>query len=149
MRLLFTEKPSDVIFDSVTLATMVVFMVEIFVCSVGKAGYLFGFFFFLDILSTVTLILDITFVAESLFGDSVSSGADAQESSGGGATGGNSAEAARAARMSRAGTKAGRVVRLIRLMRLIRLIKLFKKPKAGSHQDMGPGSGDDWEDDDE
>jgi len=150
MRLMFTDKPADIIFDGLTAATMLVFCVEIVVCSVGKAGYLFGFFFFLDILSTVTLILDITFVAEACFGDSVSSGADAQESSGGGATGGNSAEAARAARMSRAGTKAGRVVRLIRLMRLIRLIKLFKKPKPGSDQpDMGPGPGDDWEDEED
>jgi len=149
MRLMLTDKPADTIFDGLTATCMIVFCVEIVVNSVGKPGYLFGFFFFLDIISTVTLILDITFVAESLFGDSVSSGADAQESSGGGATGGNSAEAARAARMSRAGTKAGRVVRLIRLMRLIRLFKLLKKAKPNAHQDMGPGSSDGWDDDEE
>lgn len=146
MRLLFSTKPADIIFDCVTIAAMLIFGTEILVCSIGKAGYIFGFFFFLDIMSTVTLVLDITFVAEAAFGDAIShaeNGANSQGSSGGGGDD-DSTEAARAARMSRAGTKAGRVVRLIRLMRLIRLIKVFKKEKG--LQVESPG--DDWDDDD-
>jgi len=148
MRLLFTDKPADQIFDIVTIATMAIFFLEVVVCSVGKAGYLFGFFFFLDMVSTVTLVLDITWVAEELFGDSISKDSNAQESSGGGSTGGDSAQAARAARMSRAGTKAGRVVRLIRLMRLIRLFKIFRNPKSMMTQEFWIEPGGDFEDDD-
>merc|ERR1719262_139725 len=124
---------------------MIVFGIEILVCSVGKIGYIFGFFFWLDGISTITLLLDITTVAEDLFGDSISKeGEEAGGASGGAA---DSAEASRAARMSRAGTKAGRVVRLIRLMRLIRLVKLFKRNKKDhAGWDLGPGPGDDWDD---
>jgi len=146
LRLLLTSKPADPIFDIVTISTMAMFGIEVLACSVGKPGYLFGFFFFLDVLSTVTLVLDITTVSEDLFGDSVSN-TSSEESSGGGDDTGDSAEAARAARMSRAGTKAGRVVRLIRLMRLIRLIKLYKKSGGGLQYQTYPG--DDWDDDDE
>lgn len=151
MRLCLTERPADAIFDSVTLACMFFFCTEILVCSIGQGGYLLGFFFFLDIISTLTLVLDITYVAEWLFGDSVSQNSDAQQSSGGGETGDNSAEAARAARMSRAGTKAGRVVRLIRLMRLIRLVKVLKKrsdKQADVLREAAPGISQIWDDDD-
>lgn len=147
MRLLFSRKPADWIFDCVTIAAMTIFSIEIVVCTVGKAGYLFGFFFWLDLMSTVTLVLDITVVSEAFFGDSVSKAAVETQSSGGSSGGeeNDSSEAARAARMSRAGTKAGRVVRLIRLMRLIRLVKVFKKNKTEYQQVESPG--DDWDDD--
>jgi len=150
MRLIFTDREADFAFDCVTVVCMTVFAMEIVVNSFGKAGYLLGFFFHLDILSTVTLVLDITVVAEACFGDSISQNADAQKSSGGGESDSDSAEAARAARMSRAGTKAGRVVRLIRLMRLIRLVKLFKKKgdEKPKYDSPLPGAGDEWDDDD-
>lgn len=140
IRLLFTSKPADPIFDMITVACMVTFGIEILVCSVGKAEYLFGFFFYLDLVSTVTLILDITDISEDLFGDSISKeGQDGSDA--GGAQ--DSAEASRAARMSRAGTKAGRVVRLIRLIRLLRLYKTFTtKKKKATYQ----APGDNWDD---
>lgn len=142
IRLLLTSKPADGIFDAITITSMVVFGVEILVCSFGKYEYFLGFFFFLDVLSTCTLLLDITTIAEDLFGDTVSRDND-EEQQAGSAGADDSAEAARAARMSRAGTKAGRVVRLIRLMRLIRLYKTFKKSKV-SYQ----APGDNWDEDD-
>mmetsp|Transcript_71030 Transcript_71030/g.205660 ORF Transcript_71030/g.205660 Transcript_71030/m.205660 type:complete len:947 (+) Transcript_71030:134-2974(+) len=132
IRLVGTEKPSDYIFDCITVASMLIFSLEIIFCTVGKVGYLFGFFFWLDMLSTVTLLLDITSIAEGLFGDSISN-TSAQNSGGGrGGASEDSAEAGRAARVSRAGTKAGRVVRLIRLVRLMRLLRTYKK---GAYQD--------------
>lgn len=133
IRLLFTSKPSDFIFDVITVACMCIFSLEIIVCCVGKAEYLFGFFFWLDIMSTMTLLLDVTTISEDLFGDSISSLGEGTQGGGGGGSAGDSAEAARAARMSRAGTKAGRVVRLIRLMRLLRLFKSFKKETSHYH----------------
>ncbi|KAF4672681.1 Adenylyl/guanylyl cyclase [Perkinsus chesapeaki] len=91
---------------------LLVFGLEIVFQSFGKPGYLGGFFFFLDVLSSASLVLDLTYVAEDLFGDG--SGAAGQ------------GDVARAGRMSRAGTKAGRVVRIIRLIRLIRIVKMYK-----------------------
>eukprot|EP00418_Pyrodinium_bahamense_P043284 CAMPEP_0179199838 /NCGR_PEP_ID=MMETSP0796-20121207/99431_1 /TAXON_ID=73915 /ORGANISM="Pyrodinium bahamense, Strain pbaha01" /LENGTH=919 /DNA_ID=CAMNT_0020904351 /DNA_START=1 /DNA_END=2760 /DNA_ORIENTATION=- len=146
MRLVFTAKPSDTIFDCITVAGMILFALEIFACSLGKAGYLMGFFFWLDLASTVTLVLDITPVAEQLLGDSVSN-ADSPTSTSGRSAGGDSAEAARAARMSRAGTKAGRVVRLIRLVRLLRLVKLYRRSAYVSEGHLHPGY--DWGEEEE
>mmetsp|Transcript_76970 Transcript_76970/g.120298 ORF Transcript_76970/g.120298 Transcript_76970/m.120298 type:complete len:963 (+) Transcript_76970:85-2973(+) len=145
MRLLFTSKPADDIFDIVTIVAMSVFGLEIIFFSGGKPDYLFGFFFWLDIISTVTLVLDITTINEELFGDSISKASDNAGSPSGDA--GDSAEAARAARMSRAGTKAGRVVRLIRLLRLMKMLKVFSKKDASNQYHNYPG--DDWDEDDD
>eukprot|EP00435_Cladocopium_sp_Y103_P041386 s9_g11.t1 len=136
MRLIFSEKAADDIFNVITATTMAVFGLEVIINTLGKQGYLCGFFFWLDAGSTVTLILDLTYVSETLFGDTISI-AEALSSEG---TPGEvpetgpldqsssqSADAARAARMSRVGTKAGRVVRLLRLVRLIRLVKFYQK----------------------
>eukprot|EP00971_Amphidinium_carterae_P128483 2545194-Amphidinium_carterae.1 len=124
---------------------MGIFAVEIVVFSVGKPGYLFGFFFILDIISTVTLVLDLTFVSSMLF-DTIITSTDGESSAdGGGGGGGNSADAARAARASRAGTKAGRVVRLIRLIRLIKMLKCLNKKKQSTSYEVHPG--EDWDED--
>eukprot|EP00927_Polykrikos_kofoidii_P071073 TRINITY_DN67406_c0_g1_i1.p1 TRINITY_DN67406_c0_g1~~TRINITY_DN67406_c0_g1_i1.p1 ORF type:complete len:1008 (+),score=163.09 TRINITY_DN67406_c0_g1_i1:421-3024(+) len=123
---------------------MVVFSVEIYVCSWGKPGYFLGFFFFLDIVSTVTLVLDVSVVSEHFFGDAISNWSSGDTTTEDDGSSSDSAEAARAARMSRAGTKAGRIVRLVRLVRLIRLVKLYKKSEPGLAH---PGY--DWADDDE
>jgi len=139
MRLLLTDRRADPIFDCVTLACMIIFGIEIVACSIGKAGYLFGFFFLLDILSTVTLVLDITIVAEFLFGDSVSHSSGPEES------GASSTDAARAARLSRIGTKAGRVVRLLRL---VRLLKIFRRGGAEKkYKEVRPS--EHWQSDEE
>jgi class 3 adenylate cyclase len=138
IRLVFTKRTADPLFDAITIACMVIFGLEIVVCSVGKVGYIFGFFFWLDAISTITLLLDITYISEDLFGDSLSK--EGENTGGGNSGAADSAEASRAARMSRAGTKAGRVVRLIRLMRLLRLFKAFKK--TSTHY-QAPG--EDWE----
>jgi len=163
VRLIFSEKAADDTFNYLTAITMVVFGMEVVINTFGKQGYLCGFFFVLDVGSTVTLVLDLTFVSETLFGDAISaaetfSGADYagpsvvqgpvdQGSS-------QSADAARAARMSRVGTKAGRVVRLLRLVRLIRLVKFYQKnsssPKynqPGEYGEAPPGM--EWEEDDD
>lgn len=157
IRLMSTEKPTDFIFDIVTQVSIAVFLLEVVVRSFGQANYIYGFFFWLDILSTLTLVLDITMVSEMAFGDEISK-IEAQEDSseegggGGASAGSSSAEAARAARMSRVGTKASRVVRLIRLIRLIKFVKCFdaEKPQdAPGKSPRAPGQDLDFDDDDE
>jgi len=160
LRLYATDKTADDNFNTATLVCMSIFGVEIFINVVGQNGYLFGFFFTLDVLSTITLLLDVTWVSEELFGDSISVAEQYAEgqgapmpASGSPGSGGNSADAARAARMSRAGTKAGRVVRLLRLVRLIRLVKFYNRSSQASKSDANDGNnvapGVEWEDDDD
>eukprot|EP00929_Paragymnodinium_shiwhaense_P045534 TRINITY_DN2325_c0_g2_i1.p1 TRINITY_DN2325_c0_g2~~TRINITY_DN2325_c0_g2_i1.p1 ORF type:complete len:1031 (+),score=275.50 TRINITY_DN2325_c0_g2_i1:205-3297(+) len=154
MRLIFTEKPQDWIFDVLTIMCMAIFSLEIVVLAAGKAGYLFGFFFWLDIISTVTLVLDVTYVNEEIFGDQISQAGRTASANAGNQQAGESAEAARAARMSRAGTKAGRVARLIRIVRLIRLIKVMSwvgkdyNSPSNNVQEASPGDAS-WENDED
>merc|ERR1719326_2528998 len=141
---MFTGKRDDEDFDVITITAMAIFTVEIIAFSGGKPEYLFGFFFWLDIMATVTLILDVTPIAEMAFGDSISKAGS--EGGGGRGGGADSTEAARAARMSRAGTKAGRVVRLIRLLRLIKMLKVFKKEDKNQFNNY---PGDDFDEEEE
>jgi len=91
------------------------FVLEIFLSCLAKPGYFLGFFFFLDLVSTGSLIFDIGWLSNLVFGTTGSTP---------GAAG--AARLARAGRASRVGTRAGRIVRVVRLIRLIRIVKLYK-----------------------
>lgn len=82
-----------------------------------KEEYFLSFFFFLDSISTISLLLDISMFNEAVGLSGDTSGAQ------------NTAALARAGRASRVGTKAGRVVRLVRLIRLVKLYKTASEEK--------------------
>merc|ERR1712113_949579 len=60
LRLGKTNKTADDFFDVVTVVCILVFSVEIILSSLGKEDYFGSFFFYLDAISTVTLMLDIS-----------------------------------------------------------------------------------------
>jgi hypothetical protein len=82
----------------ISIVCMCIFILEITMYSLASKSYLGSFFFWLDILATISLILDIPAVEEAIFllmdGDSTTL---------------ESAALARATRTSRLGTKAGRI----------------------------------------
>lgn len=82
-----------------------VFSVELIASSIGREDYAFSFFFYLDLIATLSLIIDITTVAESLSGGDGSS----------------------AASYSQNATDAARLLRILRLIRLFRIVKLYKQ----------------------
>ena len=91
-----------------------------------------SFYFWLDLVSTVTLILDFPVVSCSMGAcehATISSGSASAGSS-------NVFNNPRLSKASRVGARAGRVVKVIRMVRLIRLVKLFKysaaAPKPGA-----------------
>mmetsp|Transcript_39516 Transcript_39516/g.113706 ORF Transcript_39516/g.113706 Transcript_39516/m.113706 type:complete len:980 (+) Transcript_39516:112-3051(+) len=103
----YTSNSDDLYFNIVTICALLLFSFEMVCSCIGKDDYFLSFFFFLDLVATSSLILDITWVYEVLI------------------LGGDTS-VARAGRMSRVGTRAGRVIRVIRLLRLIRILKLYK-----------------------
>jgi class 3 adenylate cyclase len=98
---------ADMVFDVLSLIAMAIFVLEICLNLCVKKDYFCSFFFWLDIISTISIILDVKFLSEDLFPSSAA----------------NTAQLARASRASRIGTKAGRVVRIVRLVRLAKLYK--------------------------
>jgi cAMP-specific phosphodiesterase 4 len=91
------------------LLVLIVFTVEMPVCWLCKDGYKFSFFFWMDLLGTVSLIFDICYFFPG--------------------TSDSNAAVLRASRASRIGARAARLTKLIRLLkvvRIVRVVKLFK-----------------------
>jgi len=110
-RVMLTDKPADVAFDCTVIFCILFFSVEVVLSCLGKDDYFMGFFFGLDIISTFTLVLDLTFVADAFF-------------NGGG---GDDSDKARSSKTARAGARVGRVVRVLRLVRIVKLFKAMQQ----------------------
>eukprot|EP00929_Paragymnodinium_shiwhaense_P002445 TRINITY_DN102704_c0_g1_i1.p1 TRINITY_DN102704_c0_g1~~TRINITY_DN102704_c0_g1_i1.p1 ORF type:complete len:1045 (+),score=297.93 TRINITY_DN102704_c0_g1_i1:291-3425(+) len=105
LRMALTFKDKDMIFNAMVICCIGFFSLELVVSSLGKVDYFMGFFFFLDTVSTLSLILDLTWVSEKIS-----------------AVGGKEARGGRTARI---GASVGRMVRVLRLIRIVKLYKAY------------------------
>ena len=64
LRILLLPKSVDIYFNSLTLICMILFIIEIIFSIFINKEYLFSFFFWLDLLSTLTLVLDLSWISE-------------------------------------------------------------------------------------
>ncbi len=62
IRVLSTDKNGDHIFWILNIICMSVFFVEIILASIAKKGYFNSFFFYLDLISSISLIFDIGWI---------------------------------------------------------------------------------------
>src|SRR5271168_4001670 len=85
---------ADPTFDVLTIIALSLFSIELIIASIVKEDYFLGFYFWLDLVATLSLILDITWFWTAVLG-----------------TGGNVASAAKAAKAGRA-SRASRVARI-------------------------------------
>lgn len=107
IRLAYFEKDADDAFYFITLISFVMFSVEIIASSFSKDNYVFNFYFWLDFISTISLLADIGWLMDMILGDGTNEAVE----------GGSAALVA---------ASQGRMVRILRLVRLIRLVKLYK-----------------------
>ena len=110
IRVLAFTKANDDAFDYIQLTIMGIFLVEVMLSSISIEGYLFSFFFWLDLLSSASILMDVGLFTNEIFG------LDSQISS-------NVSVIAKRAKASRV---AMRAVRMVKLIRLIRIVKLYK-----------------------
>jgi hypothetical protein len=106
---------------AIMLVIFVLFMIETIILSFSQAGYFLGFFFFLDILGTLSMILDIGWIANSFMP------ANNKASKNG--------SILRAARAAKLGARFGRLLRLLKFMKYIEQLPCIKK---GNIQDVDP-----------
>mmetsp|Transcript_25254 Transcript_25254/g.57318 ORF Transcript_25254/g.57318 Transcript_25254/m.57318 type:complete len:1018 (+) Transcript_25254:135-3188(+) len=106
-RLMVTEKPTDNWFNAMAIVCLIFFTIEIILSSIGKPDYFLSFFFTLDVIATLSCILDLTWVSDGLMEDV------------------NSLENSRGGRTAKVGATAGRVVRVLRLVRIVKLYKAY------------------------
>jgi Ion transport protein len=107
------------VFYVLTIIAMSFFLIEIILASISKEGYFLGFYFWLDLIATLSLIFDIGWFWDAILG---TGGTQANAAS--------AAKAAKAGRGARVGTRASRIARIVRLIRLIRIVKLYKSANA-------------------
>lgn len=61
-----TNKDADVYFYSFLVVSFVLFSAEIFVNSMVQVGFKYSFFFWLDIIATLSLIPDIIWIMDAI-----------------------------------------------------------------------------------
>ena len=111
LRLLAFPKTVDTTFEVLSFLALIMFFAELFLQVYSMKGYLYSFNFYLDVVSTLSLIPDIAFLWNAL---------NPQEEEGG-----SDSAVLSASRASRAGTRAIRIVRIVRLVRMVRIVKLL------------------------
>ncbi len=116
IRLLIFSKVVDDYFYALSAVSLVLFSIEIILASLAQDHYFLGFYFWLDLVSTISLISDIGWIMDAILGNQSFDATNAQQAS----------QLARASRGAKVGSKAGRIIRIIRLIRLIRIVKLYK-----------------------
>ncbi|CAD8159659.1 unnamed protein product [Paramecium pentaurelia] len=117
IRIICFDKRADIVFDGITIFCIIIFSTEIVITSIVRKDYFNSFFFWLDIISTVSQILDITLfnIAVGLEGSvSAKTGSDLQQA-------------------NKASKTSSKAVRVVRLVRLIRIVKLYK---AANYQNV-------------
>jgi len=110
LRVLLIEKKNDSVFYMITTVCFALFMVEIIVGSLCRYPYFMTFFFWLDLVSTLSMLPDIGWFWDLVTGEGTNI---------------NATNATQLAKTSRAG-RVTRIIRVIRLIRLIRIVKLYK-----------------------
>ena len=106
IRILCLPIYADSIVYSFTTFVLVCFSVEIILHSFADRNYINSFFFWLDVISTLSLIFDIGWILQAMNYS-------------------KSTKAASLAKTSRA-ARVTRIIRIVRLVRLIRIVKLYK-----------------------
>ncbi|KAG6959078.1 hypothetical protein JG688_00010232 [Phytophthora aleatoria] len=117
---MFPKSADDHVYN-VLFALFIFFSIELCCNVYSRANYFNrgrGFSFYMDLISTLSVIPDVDWIWSKVVGTSSSTSA-------------SQAAALKAGRASRAGTKAGRIVRLVRLFRMLRILRVVKKNKNG------------------
>ena len=117
----FLSKKVDYSFNIIQIFILCIFIMEFILNCISKNFYIFSFFFYLDLISTISLIQDIDYIMDPFMGytpvqeDKISRNGRRK-----------SAQAAKAISKVSTASRATRVLRVIRIVRLIRMVKLYK-----------------------
>jgi class 3 adenylate cyclase len=102
---------NDLAFHTTVLVCFIFFALEFILYTAFKPGYVGSFFFYLDLMATISLLPDFLLLwGMEVFGDTGDSGGGDDDASG----------FARAGRAARAGTRAARIVRVFKAITLIK-----------------------------
>ena len=110
-RLWFTTKRADIFIDAALIFSLFAFTLEILVNSCVVDEFKYSFFFWLDIVATVSICVDVTMIADFIGGLFLIEPETAD---------------ARMGEKASQGEESDRMLKLIKALRLIRLIRIIK-----------------------
>ena len=121
----------DLGFDVTQIVLLLFFTLEVVLCSIAKKNYVGTFFFWLDVIATLSLLQDITLIFDNLLtGNSSLSGPTTFSNITSTVLDNKSKydteQAAAGIQKVSSASRATRVLRIIRIIRLIRMVKLYK-----------------------
>eukprot|EP01048_Picozoa_sp_COSAG05_P001190 COSAG05_NODE_39_length_27555_cov_750.282925_5_plen_914_part_00 len=111
--MMMSDKTADPAFETVSIILFIVFMVELIINSLTQDKYFLSFFWFLDLVAALSMLLDVESIRDAIMGTD-----DNQDLT-----------VARAGRAARAGTRAGRLLKMTRLLRVIKLFRTVNREK--------------------
>lgn len=116
VKMITTEKKVDDLFSTLTVAFMSLFVIEFVISCIFVKDYFLGFFFWLDFVSCISMILDVTWFYDFVLAALGNSGSKIK----------SAASIAKASRGARVGSRAVKILRILRIIRLVRISKLYK-----------------------
>jgi class 3 adenylate cyclase len=109
-------KSTDDAFDGLVVVCITLFTLELVVSFICKNEYRWSFYFWLDVIATITLIADLTWMWDAALGLNNQSSGNYN----------NNSQLQSASDASNAGKKTAKALVIIRLIRLVRIVKLYK-----------------------
>ena len=104
------QDSQDEALDGVLTAILVVFAFEVIILSIVEIGYYKSFFFYMDILGTLSIILDIGYISGSFLPSGTSA----------------SGSILRATRTAKLGARYGRLMRILKVLRFVKYCPCVK-----------------------
>jgi len=119
LKVRYAEQSADSSFEVFAVVLFIIFMMELVVNSLTQDGYFGSFFWWLDLIAALSMLLDVEVIREAIMG--------AEETD---------LTVARAGRAARAGTRAGRLLKMTRLLRVIKLFRTVKRDRTADSESI-------------
>lgn len=117
IKILTTDAYADVPFSISYIILMIIFLIELIMSAIAVDNYFLHFFFWLDLISVITILLDIHWFY-NFFVNSIAGGKGKQAKS--------ISSIVKAGKSAKVAARAVRVLRVLRIIRLVRVSKLYK-----------------------
>ena len=106
LRILILPKSADLPLDILTIIAITLYLIELVLSIIAIEKYFLSFYFWVDLVSLLSMFPDVRLFMEGIEGDTGREGADI-------------AQTGRA-------SKVIKIIRIIRLIRLLRVVKIYK-----------------------
>ena len=129
IKVICTTKKADPPFSTVVIILMIIFFIELVISAIVQEDYFLGFYFWLDFVSLISMVLDIHWFYDWMI-NSISGGGSGVKKA---KTIGAIAKAGKSAKIA---ARAIRILRVLRIIRLVRVSKLYKAREQIIKMDM-------------